>query len=109
MTLLPKIAIKLNRLSFIAQYDRNRQRLYKLDFPIEYERLNRKTCEYSYHSTRYVLCSNNIEGRGPRETMLFPANWRGRMQSGFELGHAYSWDKDNEVLSQIDASIKKHH
>lgn len=102
-----RVAKLIKRLRFVAQYDQERQRLYKLDVPTQYTRLNRKTGEYTEHSTRYVLCSNSIAGHCKPETMLFPANWRGRMQTGFDLGYAPSWNEDTKVLSQIEASIER--
>lgn len=104
---MPRVAKLINRLRFIAQYDQERQRLYKLDFPIKYEVVDPKTFERHQRSTYYVLCSNSIAGHCAPETMLFPANWRGRMKSAGEIGLAYPWDQDVEVLAQIEASILK--
>jgi hypothetical protein len=98
-------ARKVNRLRFSAQYDQERQRLYKLDSPVSYEKLNKKTGEYTEHSTSYVLCSNSIKGHCAPETMLFPANWRGKLKSAGDIGLAYPWDQDVEVLSQIEVSF----
>jgi hypothetical protein len=98
-------ARKVNRLRFIAQYDQERQRLYKLDSPVSYEKLNKKTGEYTEHSTSYVLCSNSIKGHCDPETMLFPANWRGRIKTFGDIGYAKCWNEDKEVLSQIEVSL----
>lgn len=98
-------ARKVNRLRFIAQYDQERQRLYKLDSPVKYFKSNRKTGEHTEHSTSYVLCSNSIKGHCAPETMLFPANWRGKLKSAGDIGLAYPWDQDVEVLSQIEVSF----
>lgn len=103
MTLPSRKAKNINRLSFIAQYDRSGQRLYVLDNPIEYYK-NTKNGGHVAYSTRYVIVSNSIK-QVPEETMLFPANWRGRIQTFSELGYYRLHDKDREVLSQIEASI----
>lgn len=102
-----RVAKLIKRLRFIAQYDQERQRLYKLDISIQYRRLNRKASKYTEHSTRYVLCSNSIAGHCDPETMLFPANWRGKMQGALEIGYAPSWNEDTKVLSYIGASIER--
>ena len=100
---MPRVAKLINRLRFIAQYDQERQRLYKLDFPVKYEVLDPKTLNRRQRSTYYVLCSNSIAGHCAPETMLFPATWRGRLLRATDLGLAYPWNRDEEVLSQIEA------
>jgi hypothetical protein len=98
---MPTSARRVNRPRFIAKYNQETQRLYKLDSPVSYEKLNKKTGEYTEHKTSYVLCSNSKEGYCEPETMLFPANWRGKVECGFELAVDYPWNQDEEVLSDI--------
>ena len=97
-----RVAKLIKRLRFLAQYDQERQRLYKLDFPVKYYKLNRETGKYTEHSTYYVLCSNSIEGHCEPETMLFPATWRGRIKSMGDLAYAKDWNEDKNVLLQLD-------
>ena len=98
-------ARKVNRLRFIARYDQERQRLYKLDSPVKYFKKNLETRDYTEHSTSYVLCSNSIEGHCDPETMLFAATWRGKIKSLSDIGYAKCWDEDKKVLSQIEVSL----
>lgn len=103
---MPTSARRVNRPRFIAKHNQETQRLYKLDSPISYEKLNKKTGEYTQHKTSYVLCSNSIEGNCDPETMLFPANWRGKIKSFSDIGLAYPWDQDEVVLFDIGVNDK---
>jgi hypothetical protein len=100
-------ARKVNRPRFIAKYNQERQRLYKLDSPVKYLKYYLTNPDYTEHSTSYVLCSNSIKGHCAPETMLFPANWRGKIKSFRDIGYAKCWNADKEVLSQIEVIIKK--